>query len=413
MTTNYKILHFLILSLFSFLVCGCATKDTTEGTDEEKAANSSATIVMDGFYPGDAVTRSSLSYGYGGLKFSWQLGDLFGIFPTSHINGDGTREDNSHATQEPFTLTEVSNDGLSARITSQRSWFKFLPDYRYSAYTQYQNGNVEYNRIPFDFSNQTQHGYVNMGAYYTGGGYNNADYKASEALACQHLGALDVLMSPETVTHQDVLTFYMRHVGAVARCFIKTPPGKRLRIREVKLVASTKIFYERGYINLTSHPYDDTKVPSTTEPANASQVNNWGAALPQADGSQLTHDPESATDCLTLKFDDGNVNERHKGVWNLAAQDATYGGYLLAYIMMYPINYDQTTTNAYLYVIADDVDGNELHYRTTKLVGKYMCSGYVYQWTKTPNDIYPIELTATTQTWQEVAAGAIETDLEK
>lgn len=400
---------FFFLSILSLLFSSCTTKEVAEEIDSEDDFQNTATVLIDGFYPGDEVTRSTLTYGSGGLKFSWELEDHFGIYPTGKITNNGHSNNNPQASQEPFTLTTVKDGGLDAHISSDNSYFHFLSNYRYSAYTPYNAGEINFDNIPFEFPMQTQRGYVNMGEYNkkTGGGFSNPIYMASEALACQHLGAADILISPETVSDERPLHFYMRHIGAIARFYLKTPTGKRLKLKEIKLIASDKIFYTRGSIDLTSHPFNASLVPSTALPTRPEEVKNYGVVLPQASVSQISPEESSKTDCLTLKFDDGTNN----GVWNNCP--ATDGEYILAYLMMYPINYDNTQASAYIYVIAEDEAGNELHYRTTKLASKYMCSGYLYQWTKSVTDIYPIELTATLQSWQEVASGAIETDLEK
>lgn len=422
-----NIFKFSFLALLSLLLYACSTNEVAEGVDIPEVNDTpenSAVVTMDGFYPGDEVTRASLSYGSNGLSFSWEKNDLFGIFPTSYIE-NGVLKQNDNASQIPFSLYKVEENVQNARIVSDNRGFNFVDTYKYTAYTQYLSNAINHKAIPFDFSDQTQIGYVNMGAYYKtgGGGYNNADYKASEALACSHLSSKDVLISPEITIENDEAFFRMRHIGAVARCFIKTTPGRKLKIKELKLIADKDIFYTKGFINLTSHPYDATAVPSTSVPTIPEKVKNYGVTLPQAydtdnEGNktcQISPDESSRTNCLTLKFatksNDGTYSE---GINNLAGTDTTYGGYILAYMMMYPINYDNTQASAFIYVTADDENGNEVYYRTSKkLASKYMCSGYVYQWTNTPDDIHPIELTATLLPWQDIVADGINTDLEK
>lgn len=408
--------------MISISFFACSTKEISEVIDESEDTPNYANVHIDGFYPGDEVTRSSLSYGKNGLEFTWTIGDAFGIFPTSVLDENGNRSNNNtNVSFVPFTLNLVETSGLKANITSDNSGFHFLSKYRYTAFTPSTSPSLitnaeAYNQIHFDFSNQTQRGYANMTAYYTnpGGGYSNNAYKESEKIACAHLSASDILISPETVSDDRPLQFHMRHIGAVSRCFIKTPVGKKLRIKEVKLIADQEIFYTRGFINLASHPYDENEKPSTTVPASQTDVKNYGVALPQAAESQITPDETSKTNCLTLKFDDGSTTEPHKGVWNQTDKNEEYGRYLLAYFMMYPINYDNTQASAFIYVTADDENGNEVYYRTSKkLASKYMCSGYVYQWTNTPDDIHPIELTATLLPWQDIVADGINTDLEK
>lgn len=380
--------------------------------DETNFNEKEASVSQTGFFPGDEVTRATLSYGSKGLTISWNIDDRFGIFPTSENN---TALEQS--SMQPFTCYSVDNNPQNASINSDYNDFHFLSNYGYTAYyAKTINQEAHYNNIDFDFTEQTQKGYVNMGAYYrASNNYNNPKYKESETAACQHLSDVDVLISPE-MKRADTdkrMFFPMRHIGAVARFFLLTP-AKKLKIKELRLISNNKIFYETGKVTLTKHPYDASKVPAQA-PITVTDgfdynndIYNYGVCLPQFKNPQMTADEASKTNCLVLKF-----GENGNGIDNLYDSDTRYGNYFMAYLMMYPIT-TSDADNVYIYVTAEDLETNKpLYFRTKRLANKIMFSGYVYQWTETTTEDTPIELTATLQTWQEVASGAIDTNLEK
>lgn len=190
-----KIFHYIyITTLISFLA-SCSTSESVEDAhvyeDDEKA-----TISQDGFQPGDDVTRSSLTYGAAGLTLNWTDGDCFGVFPTSK------NQENTLVAQSQQIEFKIPSNGANGQVATANSVtdFIFNSQYGYTAYFPFDvYNNLKYDAIPFNFSNQTQKGYVDMGAYYgdSGNKYENPIYKASETKACQHLVDVDVLISPE------------------------------------------------------------------------------------------------------------------------------------------------------------------------------------------------------------------------
>lgn len=402
-----------IYIIIAVLLISSCSKDEVIVADETNFNENEASVSQNGFLPGDEVTRTTLSYGAEGLTINWNVDDKFGIFPTSGANGPTPTD----ISMQSFTCYSVDNNPQNASINSDNSGFQFLTTYGYTAYyAKTIKPETYYNNIDFDFTEQTQKGYVNMGAYYRASNdYNNPTYKESETAACQHLSDVDVLISPE-MKRDDTkqrMFFPMRHIGAIARFFLLTP-AKKLKIKELRLISNNKIFYETGKVTLTKHPYVEAYVPlekPITVTAGfdySTDKYNFGVCLPQFIDPQVTPNEASQTNCLVLKFgDNGN------GIETLYSSDTTYGNYLLAYMMMYPIN-TTDADNVYVYVTAEDLETNKpLYFRSGKLANKNMFSGYVYQWKERTTEDTPIELTATLQTWQEVASGAIDTTLEK
>ncbi len=437
--------HIALLFLLLQMLASCSSEDVVPGNDLPSDWTG-AVIHRTGFEAGDAVTRSSLIFGEGGLKFSWERGDKLGMFTTAacpqkteegtysfdglinpndaghpewanlwhYANTEKTddalfRTDPTKQQQTQYNCTSVRDGGLYARIdeagTSTFDWDVEHEDLTrwtiYSphdaAYTPFGTAPQYYNHLRFDYTGQTQTGKVNMGAYYratTSNKYDDPTYKASEASACAHLGKKDYNISAETKFRLPTTVFYVRHIGAVARFFLLAP-AKSLEIVSLRLICDSKIFYTGGYFDLTSREYKDD------ETKGLALVGDNGTAQMQPDETTLTNN-------LELKFEKVNID--------YDASDK-YSNYLVAYLMMYPITYKKAEHgNLFAYLTAKDSEGNELHFVTEPLADKTMKSGLYYQWTSRTNEqegLYPIEMTATLKPWEDIVGGDMSTDLEK
>ena len=180
----------------------------------------------------------------------------------------------------------------------------------------------------------------------------------------------------------------------MARFFL-LGPKKDLKIKTLRLICDSKIFYTGGTFNLTSREYknDESK----------------GLALVGDDAPlQMSPDEVTLTNNLELKFEGGKMKYDPKD---------KYSNYFVAYLMMYPITYKQKEHgNLFVYVTAKDKDGNEVNFVTEPLADKTMKSGLYYQWTSRTNEqngLYPIQMTATLKPWEELVGGDISADLEK
>lgn len=402
-----KYLPILFSSLLFLLLSACTNDEIVsvipepEPGQSEEYSNGTAIMTMEDFLPGDAVTRASLVDGENGLIFGWDVGDSFAVFPTREKQEDGSLKpnDSGHTNSIKFTGKE-GQSGLAITTTTVGMPYHFDENYLFSTFFPYRENVTNYQAIPFDFSNQTQKGYVNMGAFYgTGQYFDNPDYQASALTACKHLGENDVLISPEMTVEKQLMGFRLSHVGAIAKFFLLAP-AQKLKMKKLMLVCGkdgdNKIFYTKGTVSLL-HP-------------NKTTTDFQGVALPQASLHQLTPDEASRTDHLELNFDDGE----NDGVWNMYPSrnaspgegDKDYGNYFMSYLMMYPI-ITTAEDKIFIYVIAEDEDGQERKFKTAELAPKRMSSGYLYQWTEVTESINPIELTATLQSWQEIASGTI------
>lgn len=440
----YRNIRYLPVAMLSVLVTGCCGDDLGVSDDGIPADWQGVVIRRTGFEAGDEPTRSSLIFGEGGLMFSWNVGDEMGMYPTAAVpkkeidaegnikyNFDGlinANDDwhyaNTDKTNESFFFTDpkkqqqtkyrctvLRQGGLFAKLeesgTSTVNWDVQNEDItRWTLYSPYNanyrptgipEGSQNYDNLHFDFREQIQTGWVNMRHFYnptTSNGYNDPEYKASEAAACAHLGKKDVLISAETKFNFPHTVFYLRHLGAVARFFLLAP-AKDLKMVSLRLICDSKIFYTGGYFNLTSREYknDETK----------------GLALVgDREPLQMKPDEETLTNNLLLSFSGVNIEY---------SKDNVFGNYLIAYLMMYPITYNKEIHgNLFAYLTAKDEDGNEVNFVTEPLADKTMESGCYYQWltrTNEQNGLYPIQMTATLKPWEELVGGDVSTDLEK
>lgn len=428
---KYLNLTYLIL-ISAMLLCSCSSDFAEEPSlpflpgdeswEESIVEGSSATIKP--FLPGDLVTRSSLEFDGQNLVFGWEENDLVGIYPTatSVYNEDFCYAHNDYphpagsdiwrikpnkSPQTRFVCSELKQGSQTAKLTND------LPDYgldekdRWSAYFPYVdvNPNAEdYETRTFKFDKQTQEGLPDMTAYYIGDGVNSAGatnpkYRKSEQTACQHLGANDFLISPETEWIGTRINFQMRHLGAIIRLFLFAPE-ENLVITNIKLICDKPIFYSQGKFSLKSHPYDEF-------------ADNKGVNLNLADNEDCQIKPDGEpSNMIELDFKGETAKTN--------VESTTLQRYLVAYMMTYPITYTPATDgNLFAYVTAykqGDSSKKEYHFVTNPLSGKVMKSGYYYQWTEMthPDDgLYPIELTATLLPWQDIVGGGINTDLEK
>lgn len=465
---KYSLITYIAVLLA--VLSACSTENDIESKDfplfpsdkdwtEELMDGASATVK--GFEPGDAVTRTSLSYDGQSLVFGWKQGDKLGLYPTAKdlssilnsnspktvmrkvdgeaVQGNGTvqegessdnnpimegllpkgqyphpsnepnlyRVDPAKSIESPFTCVPTTSQ--TTRIENGQADFVWDDIVRWSAYLPHKPQNEEkgenYIKRYFSFAGQKQKALADVGAYFEAGNAATEDtknellnqYHLTEAEASSHLGDFDVMISPETKWTDGVrINFQMRHVGAIARIYLKALE-ENLTIKDVKLICDKKIFYENGSFTLFSHPYVND------------ENNNYGVNLDRNSTDCQIKPEGDPVNKLQLDYAEGCVTKK--------SSTGAYGPYVVAYLMMYPITYNPTTDgNLFAYVTATDSEGKEVHYVSEPLSKKTMKSGKLYQWTSAthPDDgLYPIELTATLLPWQDIVGGGINTDLEK
>lgn len=400
-----------------------------------------ASVTVKGFLPGDQTSRTSLVYDGQSLVFGWKLNEQIVLYPTAYdlskAPADASKQGLLDQTSSPHpSLAQESNlwrvdpNGanpstffVSQETTSQttkiengKSDFFWDDIVRWSAYCQKSETKISskepatYEKRYFSFANQQQKSLADLGEYFdyvykqgqTQQEKNEhlSKYHLSEANASEHLGTYDVLISPETKWVDGVrINFQMRHIGAVARLYLKVGE-ENLVIKDVKLICEKPLFYEEGSYTLLSHPY-------------VANEENYGVNLNVGtEGCQISTEGVTPVNKLQLDFANNCVTK--------ISGSGNWGPYVVAYLMMYPITYNPTTDGyLYAYVTAykqGDDPSKEVHYVSEPLSEKTMKSGYYYQWSSVthPDDgLFPIEMTATLKSWQEIVGADIDLDLEK
>lgn len=444
---KYRYITYIIVLLTLFTACSTENDVTsnvdipTFPSDEnwKEEVMDGASVTVKGFEPGDVTSRTSLVYNGQSLVFGWKLNEQILLYPTAYdlanapeasTEGLLPQEDYPHPSfeQEP-NLWRVDPNGanpstffVSQETTSQTTKIEngesdfFWDDIvRWSAYCQKGETRISskepstYEKRYFRFAGQRQKALAEIGEYFD---YEEAEtkedkdahlnkYHLSEAAASEHLGLYDILISPETQWVDGVrINFQMRHIGAIARIYLKAVE-ENLVIKDVKLICETPIFHEEGSFTLFSHPYDDTK-----------SSDNYGVDLDRASSGCQIKSEDDAKKMIQLDFDETCVTKK--------SGSGNRGPYVVAYLMMYPITYNPTTDGyLYAYVTAykkGDDPSKEIHYVSEPLSKKTMKSGKYYQWSSEahPDDgLFPIEMTATLKSWQEIVGADIDLDLEK
>lgn len=436
---KYRYISYLIALLTLFTACS-TENDVTSGVDLptfpgdenwKEEVMEGASVTVKGFEPGDLVSRTSLIYNGQSLVFSWKSTDWIGLYPTAKdlsstpgatLDGLYSQSEGPHPSDDPnvyrvkplFTQSQfncVGSTTQTSRITNGSSTEYFWDEIvRWSAYCQYKDEDKvkdnNYIKRHFSFAGQKQGALAEVGEYFD---YEDATteeeknlhlsrYNESETKASMHLGDFDVLISPETKWENNYINFQMRHIGAIARIYLRSIE-ENLVIKNIKLICDKPIFYENGFFNLISHPYDEAK-----------KNENYGVDLDQTSTGCQIRPEGDAVNMLQLDFDETCVTKKSGNGW---------GPYVVAYLMMYPIKYDNTTDGKlYAYVTAykqGEDSSKELYYVSDPLSSKTMKSGKYYQWSSAakPDDHLPIELTATLLPWQDIVGSGIKTDLEK
>lgn len=394
-----------ILTLCVVFVACSSNEDFVKTEEPVEILPEGALMEQADFEDGDGVSRSTLIFDNDLLRFGWKADDPVGIFATAGESettpADKTEQDLFVAATDADNVVHLDYPDSETKDYDWKDGHKRTAYYKYNSSFSPNNKShpYTYKELPFSFENQTQKGFVDMTAFYYGtsdeaAGNSNSVYRKSEEEACAHLGDADVLISPEVTFSDHRIRFPMRHIGAVARFFLLAPEEK-MQMVSLRLVATKPIFYTKGFFDLTSTEYKPDATDkglhliSDYEPDKPRQV--------KPDG-----DPVST---LKLDFD---------GVKTCYDAQNPCGNYLVAYMMMYPVNTAGCELYVYLEAKSLDADGNPTGkiktYRTDNInkTPKNMFSGNYYQWLDvTLDDEHPIELTATEIPWQDVVGGSI------
>lgn len=441
--------------LFSLLLTACSGSEDVASNDfifvpsddtwvEEEVDGSSCTVKP--FTPGDEVTRTSLTYDGQNMVFGWKVHDLVALYPTAKVFAEENYSDlsdndkpyyldptsvpanrhpnyqklgnaNEFYRSEPERAPQYAFVCLNETSSQTAQFFSTFGDFQWDdkvQWTAYYPYSVEketnpethdtehYDTRTYSYSGQKQTGIPDYVLYKKASptAEDNNKYRASEVQASAHLGKYDYMISSEMAWNGERINFQMRHVGAIARVTLRAPAeDKRLVITNVKLICDKAIFYNGGQFNLKSHVYVNNEAA------------NYGVNLNLSDPDCQIQPVGDPVNMIQIDFDGESAVTYYSA--------SQYSRYLTAYIMMYPITYTAATDgNLFAYVTAHEEGDSEKEYNfvSSPLSDKTMVPGKYYQWTSATHadsGLYPIELTATLQPWQEIVGSSIGTDLTK
>lgn len=379
---------FYIYILASLIFSSCTSESIVADVQEEEEKEvtqpvdeSATTVRLDPItVSGDPGSRSYLFYDKvfaTVFSFAWEGGESLGVF---------AYETNNHPQQMQFVLTNDqadSNSSLTRFIKPAPGVNPLTQNTKYVACYPYIESLGNYDNISIDYRNQVQEGHVDMSVYFKATSTSSAEYDtylASEKSASSHLSAYDYLCSgTQTTNYKSGINFSMQRVGAISRFYSKLT--ERLVYDSLQFYNPDVDFIVAGRINAS-----------------------------QSAGEALTATKTSHT--LSLKFGVRDGMDT-KGF------DMTYEGgnpvdktffnpnnnahYLVAYLMMAPVNFTGVEANSTLYVFAHEKGtGNKRYFKATLASKPNITNNYLYRWSPSTGEDDPIEFEEiTVEQWRE------------
>lgn len=319
---------------------------------------------------GRTTSRSSLNYDkFNGtyMHFAWNDADKVGVFAASQEHPQVLEMKlKSGGENELRREMELVDPALEFNIKANTAYVAFFP---------YADHSGDY-LIPVDYTKQTQASNVDMSLYYEASTpEQKATYLASEKAASAHLGAKDFLCSPVvTTTHNKGALFPMQRMGVVLRFFLKVPANEVFD--ELQLITPKDEFTLKANMNVSSQSLKSTKSQTTV----SLQFNSFDFSL------------------------DGENKPFELNKTNFDYYNNKYTGYIIAYMMIAPI--DLKDVNCMLYLVGHDKANPEAkhYYKASNLSApNYTFAGNdFFQWSPTTGPDQPIEFKAVEiQQWEQ------------
>ena len=333
---------------------------------------------------GELTSRSSLAYDHfnARMKFSWKQGgdaDAIGVFA---LDDDPTKSAQMKYVVTNDDLVESGNYVTGVFEKKDPAVEPFKKEYEYEAYSPWINTHdKDYTQVPISYLEQKQASNVQMKLLkeYNDGGKTDegkkADYMASEAAACAHLGAYDFMASTATTTIAAHAHFLFQHMGATVRFFMLAPSNEVI-YDSLQLVNNYKKFPVRAKMNVKE------KTLTPVEERNVLSLKFNG-------GIDMSNESECAKYMYTYS------KPMIVAYMEVPAIDLTFEGdpdkksqlYLLAHKIdtTDPLNPDKTIRYCY----------------KANLSQKNIRAGYYYQWNVGPSIDTPIEFDEISiETWK-------------
>lgn len=379
---------YILYVLLIFAVVGCVNDLDMTPIGEETVDVTVPEEDGDGVYGnapvvdfGDALTRSTLTFDYKTrtLLFSWEMGDLVGVFPV--------QDDNSKS-QIVYTVNEMisahrarftqKDNSVSPEIKTGNLFVSYKP-----AKENYEGKSTE---IPFSFANQYQENPVNMKSYLDTLKVNKGEgkyYKASEEMASIHLPEYDFQVSAGAAPRDNHLVFDYTRLSSFVRLYLKVK--EEATYDSIIILNKDADFFIDGTMDISKNVSSEAFTPKTklhyvTLRLGEKTVEN---GVTKYAGFSIWNDN------LT------QINEKKCALWS-AEKEA---GYIVAYMAFVPIQLKYLANGCTLYLLGHDKSGNKKYYRAKTTLSKYnLEQNKIQQWAPSehsvdePIEVIPVEV---------------------
>lgn len=353
-------------------LAACSSEDSVTGnaTGMENVDEASGIVVKMESPVGlgdENVTRSTLIYDDAQNKMvsGWEADDCIGVFALA---------DGVHQQQQKFT--QVPGGDIS---DPHKRWFQ-TPDQKmvvegekdFVAYIPYKDGVTDYTKIDIDYTGQMQTDPVDFSDYWG----DKTKYSASQPKASKHLNDYDYSCTGIITSSADgKLHLDMKRVGAIVRFWIVIDPSCNYVYDELQLVNKDKAFTTVATMNAATKELTPV-------------VENNMISLKLGEGG---------FDLTVQDNDDGKSTTPF--YWY--SSSGKYTGYIMAYMMMAPIDLTGVD-NCTLYLVAHDSEGTKHYLKSEGLSKPNLKANSFYKWTCYPGMDDPIKFSEiTVQDWKE------------
>lgn len=214
----------------------------------------------------------------------------------------------------------ISADGAVNPINGGKTYYSYYP------YTN--EGVFNATNVPISFRGQVQTANEQMGYYFKNTTEADVLFLASEKEAAAHLGKYDFMVSDGTAAADNEVKFYFTHVGSIVRFYMTCPS-----------TADENMFYDslQVYNSQANFTLDATMNLATKEltPTKTSHVMSLGF--------------HPAIDMTCNNKHESSDPDEKKISWYW--KENGLKGYIMAYMMVAPINLREITESPTLYLI--------------------------------------------------------------
>ena len=381
---------YILYVLLIFAVVGCVNDLDMTPIGEETVDVTVPEEDGDGVYGnapvvdfGDALTRSTLTFDYNTrtLLFSWEMGDLVGVFP---VQDDNSKSQIAYTVNEMISahrarFTQKDNT-VSPEIKTGNLFVSYKP-----VKDNYEGKSTE---IPFSFANQYQEHPVNMKSYWDSLKVSSIGegkyYKASEKMASRHLPEYDYQVSSGAAPRDNHLVFDYTRLSSFVRLYLKVK--EEATYDSIIILNKDADFFIDGTMDISKNVSSEAFKRKTT-------LHYVTLRL----GKKET-DENGVTKYAGFSIWNDNltqINEKKCTLWS-AEKEA---GYIVAYMAFVPIQLKNLANGCTLYLLGHDNSGNKKYYRAKTTLSKYnLEQNKIQQWAPSehsvdePIEVIPVEV---------------------